>query len=62
MIIFVVSGISDLKADLIFVSVAVSTAEVESSRINIFGFLSKALAIHKRCFCPPDTLFPPCSI
>ena len=30
--------------------VAVSTALVESSNINIFGFLSKALAIHKRCF------------
>ena len=38
------------KADLILASVAVSTADVESSRIYILGFLSKALAMHKRCF------------
>ena len=35
---------------------------VESSRIKIFGFLRSALAIQRRCFCPPDTLFPPCSM
>ena len=28
----------------------VATALVESSKIRIFGFLSKALAIHIRCF------------
>ena len=61
-IIFVVSGISSLKAFLIFASVTVSTALVLSSRIRILGFLSNALAIHNRCFCPPDTLEPPCSI
>ena len=48
-IIFVVFGISSLKAFLIKLSVLVSTALVESSSINIFGFLSKALAMHKRC-------------
>ena len=31
-------------------SVFVSTAEVESSRTRIFGFLSNALAIHNLCF------------
>ena len=61
-IIFVVSGISSLKAFLIFASVTVSTALVLSSRIRILGFLSNALAIHNRCFCPPYTLEPPCSI
>ena len=35
---------------LIFASVAVSTAEVESSRIRIFGCLMIALAIQSLCF------------
>ena len=61
-IIFVVSGISSLKAVWIRLSVLVSTAEVESSNIRIFGFLSKALAIHNLCFCPPETFVPPSSI
>ena len=43
---FVVPGISSLKARLILASVAVSTADVESSKIRIFGFLRRALAIH----------------
>ena len=34
----------------IAVSVAVSTAEVESSRIMILGCFSRARAIHMRCF------------
>ena len=37
-------------------SVWVSTAEVESSRIRIFGFFSRARAMHSRCFWPPETL------
>ena len=40
-------------------SVLVSTALVESSRIRIFGFFRRARAIQSRCFWPPETLFPP---
>ena len=50
MIIFVVPGIFSAKAFRIFASVAVSTAEVESSKIKIFGFFNRARAMHKRCF------------
>ena len=50
MISFVVPGISLAKASLILASVAVSTADVESSKIRILGFLSKALAIQSLCF------------
>ena len=39
-----------------------TTALVESSRISILGFFSSARAMHRRCFCPPDTLVPPCSM
>ena len=62
MISLVVSGISSAKALRIFASVAVSTALVESSRIRIFGFFSRALAMQRRCRWPPETLVPPCSI
>ena len=62
MMILVVPGISSRKAWRILASVAVSTAEVESSRIRIFGFFSSARAMQSRCFCPPETLVPPCSI
>ena len=41
---------------------AVSTALVESSRISILGFFSRARAMQSRCFWPPDTLVPPCSM
>lgn len=61
-IIFVVCGMIFFNALRILESVAVSTALVESSRISIFGFFNMALAMHKRCFCPPDTLLPPRSI
>ena len=50
MISLVVPGISSLKALRIMASVCVSTAEVESSRIRIFGFFSRARAMHRRCF------------
>ena len=50
MMILVVSGISSAKALRIFASVAVSTALVLSSKISIFGFFYRALAIHRRCF------------
>ena len=62
MMIFVVLGISSRKAFLIRASVLVSTALVESSRIRIFGFFSRALAIQSLCFWPPETLFPPSTI
>ena len=55
-------GIYSLNAFLISASVLVSTAEVESSRIRIFGFLRSARAIQYLCFCPPETFVPPCSI
>ena len=59
---FVVSGISWAKARRIFASVAVSTAEVESSRISTLGFFSRARAMHSRWRWPPETLVPPCSM
>ena len=58
--IFVMCDSLLLKLSRIFASVAVSTALVLSSRIKIFGFLSNARAIHILCFCPPETLTPPC--
>ena len=35
-------------------------ALVESSKISTFGFFKIARAMHSRCFCPPETLTPPC--
>ena len=35
-----------------------SKAEVASSNSNIFGFLTRALAIATLCFCPPDNWVP----
>ena len=62
MMIFVVSGMNSRRARRMRASVLVSTAEVESSRMSILGFFSSARAMHRRCFCPPETLVPPCSI
>ena len=62
MIIFVVSGMNSRSARRMPASVLVSTAEVESSSMSIFGFLSSARAMHRRCFWPPETLVPPCSM
>jgi len=39
-------------------SVSLSTAEVASSKINISGFFSIALAIEILCLCPPDSFCP----
>lgn len=36
-----------------------SRAEVASSRIRIFGFLIRALAMAIRCFYPPDMFMMP---
>ena len=40
------------------VPVSVSTAERQSSKIRICGFLINALAIEIRCFCPPESETP----
>ena len=61
MMIFVTPGIRLANARLIRASVPVSTADVESSRISTFGFLSSARAMHSRCFWPPEKFCPPCS-
>ena len=55
MMILVVPGIFSAKAFRILASVAVSTALVESSKINTFGFFNRARAMQSRCFWPPDT-------
>ena len=57
-----VSGMKERNPERISASVFVSTALVLSSRIRIFGFFSSARAMQRRCFCPPETLVPPCSI
>ena len=62
MMILVVSGISVANACRMRASVFVSTADVESSKISTFGFFSKARAMQSRCFCPPETFVPPCSM
>ena len=62
MISFVVPGIFVANAFRIFESVAVSQAEVESSRIRTFGFFKRARAMQSLCFCPPETFVPPCVI
>jgi len=46
------------RAELTRVSDSASRADVASSRIKISGFLSNALAIAIRCFCPPDNWAP----
>ena len=48
-------NLSSFRPDRILLSVAVSTALVESSRMRIFGFFRRALAIERRCFCPPES-------
>ena len=52
------SSIDFSKFDKICSSVSVSTADKQSSNINILGFLITALAILKRCFCPPESVTP----
>mmetsp|Transcript_5232 Transcript_5232/g.8815 ORF Transcript_5232/g.8815 Transcript_5232/m.8815 type:complete len:86 (-) Transcript_5232:1165-1422(-) len=39
-------------------SACASSAELDSSNAKILGSVSRALAIHNRCFCPPDILLP----
>ena len=50
------------NASLNLLSVLKSNAEKLSSNTNISGSFAIALAIDKRCFCPPDTFPPPCAI
>ena len=59
---FCVFSVSLLNSFLKIASVLKSNAEKLSSKINISGFFAKALAIAKRCFCPPETFVPPCEI
>ena len=59
MMILVVSLSRVRNASRILASVAVSTAEVESSRISTRGFFKMARAMQRRCFCPPETFTPP---
>ena len=59
MMIVVTPGIW-LRFSRIFASVAMSTALVESSKISTRGCLSSVRAMHRRCFCPPETPAPPC--
>ena len=40
-------------------SVSLSTADVASSKIRTGASFRTALAIAKRCLCPPDNLWPP---
>ena len=49
---------SSSKACWILISVAVSKADVASSRIRIGGFFRKQRAIETRCFCPPERSIP----
>ena len=58
----VLSVTLEASAFLSAASVFKSSAEKLSSNINILGFLAIALAIESLCFCPPDTLVPPCAI
>ena len=57
---FVMEGMAS-RASRIRLSVAVSTALVESSKMRIFGRFKRARAMHRRCLCPPDRLTPPWS-
>ena len=60
--IVVASFVCALSALRRVLSVLKSSAEKLSSKIKISGFLAIALAIESLCFCPPDTLVPPCAI
>ena len=57
-IIVVLLCVCFLKLLIILSSVCVSSAEKQSSKINIFGAKINALAIHSLCFCPPLKLTP----
>ena len=61
-IITVLSVTFEASAFLKAASVFKSSAEKLSSNINILGFFAIALAIESLCFCPPETLVPPCAI
>ena len=52
------SVLASFKFFRMMASVCVSTALKLSSKINIFGSFNKALAIAKRCFCPPESVTP----
>ncbi len=60
--IMVAPAVSLLSAIRNLASVLKSSAEKLSSNRYISGFLTRARAIESLCFCPPDTLVPPCEI
>ena len=61
-IMFVLLFVLFAKASLNAASVLKSSAEKLSSNTNISGSFATALAIDNLCFCPPETLLPPCAI
>mmetsp|Transcript_13635 Transcript_13635/g.13657 ORF Transcript_13635/g.13657 Transcript_13635/m.13657 type:complete len:124 (-) Transcript_13635:941-1312(-) len=54
----VLPAITSLIAERSNCSVLESSALVASSKIRIFGFLMRALAIAILCFCPPLSMLP----
>ena len=62
MMTLVVPGMRALKVARMAASVAVSTADVESSSTSTFGCFSRARAMQRRCRWPPETLVPPWSM
>ena len=55
----VTPGMRAEKVSRMRASVAVSTAEVEASRMRTFGRFSRARAMQSRWRGPPETLVPP---
>ena len=49
---------SSVRAAWIFASVSLSSEAVASSSRRIGGFIRNALAMAKRCFCPPERRIP----
>ena len=39
-----------------------ATKQQKQVMMRLFGFFSSARAMQRRCFCPPETFVPPCSI
>ena len=61
-IITVLFSVFSANASRNLLSVLKSNAEKLSSNTNISGSFAIALAIDKRCFCPPETFPPPWAI
>lgn len=61
-IMIVASFVCSFSAFRSVLSVLKSSAEKLSSKIKISGSFAIALAMESLCFCPPETLLPPCAI